>query len=526
MPPTSRRRQLRAGRVRWGPEGLPRVDAVEVAAARERLSRTAADLRTVAAGLWSVGSDDLAALISHLDVVRSGVDIATVLATRDAAQRGVVSESQQASEGQWLRAQVLRLEPAEAAAVGQVAKACTQQPRHQLLQSLVASGAATTKAAATALREVTKILPDLDLDVDYDEVLGWYLSALMGGATGADLRRLSDRLRQQYGSAEANQKGEKAHGLNALDVSTLPDGVRRYLIHLCPEYAAALDAALATLSAPQPGVDPDTGEQLRDERTPARRRAEALVEIVKRTAATDPSTSSTATTKLILTMSMADLLSGTGSATTREGELLDAGTARRLACDADVIPAVLGGGAEILDWGTEKRLFDGPLRAAIVARDRCCTFPGCGRPATWCQAHHLVHWIDGGRTALTNAALLCQRHHTIVHRDNLGASIVDHQVVWDTTPRAEPPTSDTGYPPQITTCPGQCDGRDERDERDERGEGDNGGGGPGPGGRGPRDNGGGGSRREGPGASSSSATVGSGWLYQPNVGARPDETEP
>ena len=103
-----------------GPEGLPRVDAVEVAAARERLSRTAADLRTVAAGLWSVGSDDLAALVSHLDVVRSGVDIATVLATRDAAQRGEVSEAQQASEGQWVRAQVLWLERAAAALASMV----------------------------------------------------------------------------------------------------------------------------------------------------------------------------------------------------------------------------------------------------------------------------------------------------------------------------------------------------------------------------------------------------------------------
>jgi hypothetical protein len=51
----------------------------------------------------------------------------------------------------------------------------------------------------------------------------------------------------------------------------------------------------------------------------------------------------------------------------------------------------------------------------VVARDRCCTFPGCDRPASWCICHHIIHWADGGTTCLTNLALLCERHHTVIH---------------------------------------------------------------------------------------------------------------
>jgi hypothetical protein len=51
----------------------------------------------------------------------------------------------------------------------------------------------------------------------------------------------------------------------------------------------------------------------------------------------------------------------------------------------------------------------------VIARDRRCRFPGCGRPHTWCDAHHVTHWADGGDTALGNLVLLCRRHHRLVH---------------------------------------------------------------------------------------------------------------
>ena len=54
----------------------------------------------------------------------------------------------------------------------------------------------------------------------------------------------------------------------------------------------------------------------------------------------------------------------------------------------------------------------------MIARDRCCRFPGCDRPAVWCDIHHVEHWADGGETCLGNLILLCRRHHRLVHRRN------------------------------------------------------------------------------------------------------------
>lgn len=62
-----------------------------------------------------------------------------------------------------------------------------------------------------------------------------------------------------------------------------------------------------------------------------------------------------------------------------------------------------------------KRVISGPARKALNVRDGHCTWPGCERPATWSSAHHLVHWIQGGTNEQENLALLCYRHHWMVH---------------------------------------------------------------------------------------------------------------
>ena len=73
------------------------------------------------------------------------------------------------------------------------------------------------------------------------------------------------------------------------------------------------------------------------------------------------------------------------------------------------------GDSEVLDLGRETRLVNRALRRALVARDRGCVFPGCERPAVWCDAHHITWWEHGGPTNLENCCLLCRRHHTLCH---------------------------------------------------------------------------------------------------------------
>jgi len=121
-----------------------------------------------------------------------------------------------------------------------------------------------------------------------------------------------------------------------------------------------------------------------------------------------------------------------GAGHTLDGTVLSPQTVRKLACDASIIPMVLGSKSQPLDVGRTKRLVTPALLAALWARDKGCTFPGCGRPPQWTDAHHVKHWIDGGPTALLNLALLCGYHHTWVHQHDLTANVTAYGVTWHT----------------------------------------------------------------------------------------------
>jgi hypothetical protein len=121
------------------------------------------------------------------------------------------------------------------------------------------------------------------------------------------------------------------------------------------------------------------------------------------------------------------------------GAPISAALARRLACDAKVIPLVLGSNSEPLDVGRATRAWPLGVRRALEARDRGCAFPGCERPPTWCDAHHILWWIRGGPSSLANGVLLCRRHHTLVHQDDWHIHLQDG-LPWFTPPHWIDPT--------------------------------------------------------------------------------------
>jgi hypothetical protein len=92
---------------------------------------------------------------------------------------------------------------------------------------------------------------------------------------------------------------------------------------------------------------------------------------------------------------------------------IPAATARRLACDANIIPIILGTRSEILDQGRKKRLFTQAQRKAIINRDQHCRWPDCHQRIQDC--HHIINWAHGGKTDLNNAVGLCLAHHHAVH---------------------------------------------------------------------------------------------------------------
>ncbi|MDS0140167.1 MULTISPECIES: DUF222 domain-containing protein [unclassified Amycolatopsis] len=119
---------------------------------------------------------------------------------------------------------------------------------------------------------------------------------------------------------------------------------------------------------------------------------------------------------VMVAVSLTDLQSGTGQATLGDTGTMTAAEARVHACDAMVIPAVLGAKSEPLNLGRLRRLISAGLRRALFLRDRGCAFPGCHRPPRHCQGHHIRHWADGGPTDLNNLVLMCAHHHRLLHR--------------------------------------------------------------------------------------------------------------
>jgi hypothetical protein len=88
---------------------------------------------------------------------------------------------------------------------------------------------------------------------------------------------------------------------------------------------------------------------------------------------------------------------------------------RKVACDAAIHRVITDGLGSILDYGRSTRTIPPAVYTSLVLRDWGCRFPGCDRPAEWCEGHHIWHWEDGGPTNLGNLVLLCSKHHHVVH---------------------------------------------------------------------------------------------------------------
>ncbi|MFG3644244.1 DUF222 domain-containing protein [Micromonospora sp. NPDC047762] len=217
---------------------------------------------------------------------------------------------------------------------------------------------------------------------------------------------LADTAAQAALDAEATRAARDRH----LTLSEQTDGRLRLTGTLDTETAGLLRAAIDPLTTPSAADD---------QRSPGQRRHDALTEVCRLALRTgelpehggDPA-------QIVVTTTYDALTAKLGTGTLDTGLPLTPQTVRRLACDATILPAVLGGTGQVLDVGRQRRLITGPLRRALVLRDRGCAFPGCDRPPRWCHAHHIHHWADGGTTNLANAVLLCGHHHRHLHHSD------------------------------------------------------------------------------------------------------------
>lgn len=133
--------------------------------------------------------------------------------------------------------------------------------------------------------------------------------------------------------------------------------------------------------------------------------------------------------RVVVTMSLDTLLGRLGSAHLDTGAVISASQARRMACEAGIIPAVLGGKSQVLDLGRTKRFHSTAQRIALNIRDGGCTTVGCERPPGGCHAHHDLQWSQGGPTTVDKGRLLCARHHQLAHNPAYDMKILGNNLV-------------------------------------------------------------------------------------------------
>lgn len=222
------------------------------------------------------------------------------------------------------------------------------------------------------------------------------------------------------GLAALDARKRRAHARRSL--SFVADGDGSVLIRgSLPELSAApliklIDAYVE--SDRRAGRDRalDRRDPLAELRSPDQRRADALLALVAahHAAETAPRVAGDRP-RVVVTMREADLRDRAEQAGLLTSDhQISAGDLRRLCCDADLTPVVLGTESEILDVGRTQRLVTQAVRRALSVRDGGCVFPGCGTADVRCDAHHIVPWWAGGSTSLANLVLLCPHHHGLV----------------------------------------------------------------------------------------------------------------
>ncbi|MFG1843244.1 DUF222 domain-containing protein [Micromonospora sp. NPDC049175] len=362
------------------------------------------------ASVWALAEHELIAALDATHRLQQRLSAAQVALVRELDGRGTAVAQGACSTTVWLRHR-LRLDVAAARRLVGLAASLDVAP--PAVRDAMASGAVSVEQARVIAEAVATVSAHAGVEVA-DKAVG----VLVDWAEQFDptlLRKLGSRILDHVApeiadaaaaalGAEAARAARDRH----VTVSERSGGRLRLRGTLDAETAALVRAAIDPLSAP---CGPD------DTRTAGQRRHDALAEVCRPALRTgDLPEHGGDAAQLVVTTDYDGLTRQLGAGALDIGSHLTPEAVRRLACDAAILPAVLGGAGQVLDVGRQRRLVTGPLRRALALRDRGCAFPGCDRPPRWCAAHHIRHWADGGPTSLDNSVLLCGHHHRHLHR--------------------------------------------------------------------------------------------------------------
>ena len=465
--------------------------------ARDALASDSSGAGPLGDVLARLSGPELAEFMTLMDDVKARAAAGQVRVTAETAHRGEFTSARRGvgSVHGWVREHAPSLQQDGAAQVAQLAQDVASSVTGGLWSSAgpgagayadpeapegivwgrVVAGEVGARLALKVLREMARIEEMLEPEAVPMVAKAMTDFGVMWGAH--EVPKLRNELIARFGrEGEFDTRQERLRSGAHLSSPHIQDGdVTAYELALTPEQASMLEAAIGPLSQPAP--NDVTGE--RDLRPAGQRRAEALAAVCGRVAGEDAAAAGApggASTTLHVNIDLDDLLAhiahdeaavsgpalgaeyaaaadDAGSTADSESTggcgrtmvsrahatMLSPAIVRQLACDADVLPIVFGSEGEVLDVGRAVRLFTRGQRRALWHRDRTCTYPGCDTPAGWARAHHLIHWVDGGRSDLNNAALLCQHHHTHVHDKRLIGTVHPpdgdgRSLSWDLTP--------------------------------------------------------------------------------------------
>jgi hypothetical protein len=309
-----------------------------------------------------------------------------------------------------------RLSRSRAAELVRLARALEHMP---LAREAFAS-AAISAASVRALVEARQVHPEAYADAE--ELLVQAARSL----SGRQLHQAISHWKQLADTREGGVGDEDLRARRNLHVSSTIFGMVRVDGDLDPESGERLLTALRAV------MDAEARSEDGDDRTPAQRRADALGEIcglyLNRS---DRPMVAGERPHVTVTVDLEALAGRSGKAEFDLTGPIRGEAARLVACDASVSRVITGPRSEPLDVGRKTPVVHAALRRAVTIRDRHCRFPGCDRPQAWCDAHHVVHWADGGPTALSNLVLLCRRHHRLVHdRGGFRAEMIEGRPVF------------------------------------------------------------------------------------------------
>ncbi|TCC19912.1 HNH endonuclease signature motif containing protein [Kribbella sindirgiensis] len=338
---------------------------------------------------------------------------------------------------------------------------------------------AQAAAIVAALERVRARVPVEDLDVAEEQLV-----SLADHLPPADLRKAAKEISDLLDADGPEPDEKQAYERESLTLMNAENGVK-FIGYLANENAELLRSLTFEGARPHKTVDGELDPRPRDKRqadalTTALTIAAAATDagftssarsgesVERESAAGDPVVEAAggwvpgfgAKANITVTIDLEDLKRATADATDDlvsarvtgdlvYGDALSAAAIRRLACDAKVIPLVLGSNSAPLDVGRSVRLVTRAMRRALNARDKGCVV--CGAPPVMCDAHHLQSWIDGGATAIHNLALLCRRHHRALHDGHWTITITNGKVHVSRPTWADPPPLNTAQATPATS---------------------------------------------------------------------------